>query len=257
MKELGCAVTALFLIPAILASNALAGTINFSATGDNYQVGGWYVSGGSLVPLSLLGGDPRDWMEVKYGTADLTLGSSYSFIFQVINDDAPFYREKQYWDWNPGGFLGQISDSNGNVIKTSASGWSYAVRQNIPNLNAPSGYDPYIVSSFNRWEWFPVDAYGSNTPGAYYTEHGEHWNLWDFYQHGISGIDPEAQWIWTENNFSEPNAPGAETSVFLRYSVPEPSVLVLLFTGMAFVGLAANRTAGQRASRRLRARPSK
>jgi hypothetical protein len=191
--------------------------VSVTFTTDN-MLNAWYsLSGNSVQQLNYIMDDPQNWMTPMTANLNLTVGQQYSIIWQVSN-----------WgpgsDSNPAGFLAQISPSSSlNPVNINLSSPSWQVS------TIPTGFS-YSASSFNSLAWVAATSYGTNSSNT----------IWYSANNNspITGISPDAQWIWTSNNFNqEPGLP-----IFIKASftvVPIPAAAWMLGAGL--VGLVAIR----------------
>jgi len=211
------AVSALFALSP-LAAHAVAVTGTY--TGDNV-VGVRYCTGCTTFDAATVipsGANAGDWRKPDSFAIDLAPGT-YEFIFKVKNDPNPDAK-------NPGGFLAQISSGSTTVLSSLA--WE--------------------VSLDGKTWTSPATQWAKNQGGnaAPYS------NIW-YVNNGnksIVGIDTQAFWLWTENNFfakacsNKLTANCTDQTVFFRVSftvVPEPGALALLVAGLLGAGLARRR----------------
>jgi hypothetical protein len=215
MKLLAAA-AALILSP--LAAQAV--TVTSTYTGDGVVAARYCATcttygDGTIIPV---GTNASSWRAADTATLDLAPGT-YTFMFEVKNERNPS-------GTNPGGFLAQISSGSTTVLTSLA--WEVS-------LDGKTWTSPATQWARNQ---------GGNA--APYN------NLW-YVNNGnksIVGIDTQAFWLWTQNNFFDRACTNGLTrsctnqTVFFRTGVtvvPEPGALALLGLGLVGFGVARGR----------------
>ena len=124
---------------------------------------------------------------------------------------------------NPAGFLGQLVTSSGtftqtgtNKLLTDTINWKIVTTNawtDATELNANVGNPTALVG------WGAPIAYGDNSGDS---------NVWS----DISGIDGDAQWLWTANNSGTFNAMDNYAVLHTQVTVtPEPASMLLFGVG--------------------------
>ncbi len=199
-----------FLLPMLMigfSTTSYAVPINMSFTADNvveFYLLGDVSSGGTALQAYGDSANDLNWKTANSATIDLAPGK-YDLIFQVSNIGSA-------GSGNPAGFLAEINGTSSGDVLTDSS-W----------LAAAATFNPANAV-------FDVSAteYGNNG-GA---------NIWTAVNPGpIAGISTSAQWIWDASNTQSPETIFLKTS----FSVPEPSILVLLGGGLIGLSLVRSR----------------
>jgi hypothetical protein len=210
-----CAISVVFCFSAVCS----AIPITFTYTSDNTIVAAWYQQDGASPQALSLGPNSNNWTLADTATIGPLAGHPYQIIWQCENSGSPS-------DGNPGGFLGEMSVSPDFTVASllSSAQWEVAF---VNNMTPPSDFDTLT--------WLSATEYGTNGSA----------NIWGTNYGTITGISTNAQWIWTQHNFADQDAPATGNSVYVKLELtptptitPEPSTFLLLALGMlGFVGI--------------------
>jgi len=222
-----------------MSTPAMATVISGSGTADNWL---WVWTGN----WSEAGTYYWKWQTASTMAADIPYGQTTTLYFAVMNEN-PLPTATYA---NPAGFLGELSTSgvffnetNTNRLLTNTANWQVAVvpdatwflQSTRPNESQASNPDdPTFDPTSTGLSWAQATSYGANSASG---------NWWGT---TVSGIDGNAEWLWTENNYNDAN-PGAamdHLAVFrttVTPNVPEPVTMSLMSLGLLGLGVARRR----------------